>query len=314
MVSDGGHARDWRRCAAAGIVAACLAVGNAYAVGAKGQQPSVQTPQQAPLVNGASPAHRTQYKPLCEHPPTRDDAEYCADAKAAVAANESAQWAFWQLIVGALGVGAVVATLVYTARAANAARVAAQAIPILERPYVYSEMVGEDCYVHLLHTIEGNGDIFGATIKLKNYGKTPARLLHGEFEFMIRNQSLEVRKNTSWPIKYKHVLGEGEAGDEQTYWLPRALSVREAQSVIAGTDQLMLLGWFTYLDPWDVTQTGWIGWTYNPVLQRMTPDEHPQRHRRGHDDGSNASENPVDPDWATASSLRRALIRLGFRR
>jgi hypothetical protein len=164
------------------------------------------------------------------------------------------------------------------AKAASAAVEATKVIPKLERPYVYSEMVSDDTQ-HGLQVIVAPHRIgiaqVSMTIRLKNYGKTPARLLHGEIELTTRDRSLgQVHETTEWPIKGIHVLGEGDSGEDLTYALAEPVTVREADAILRGVDQLFLMGFVVYLDPWDERQSQWIGWTYNPTLGRMTPDEH----------------------------------------
>lgn len=199
MVPNGSHARNWSRCAAAGIAAVCLAVGNAHADDAQSKNPNTQAQKQTSLVSGAVPAHSTQYKPLCEHPPTRDDAEYCENAKAAKAANESANWAFWQLIVGGIGVAAVAWTLIYTAKAANAAKIAAEAIPLLERPYIFIhgnhgvEALAQDKYrPRIVYNVSNNGKLSAKVehvrirFGLEAHGNFPPSIGQGDHVFLQR--------------------------------------------------------------------------------------------------------------------------------
>ena len=114
------------------------------------------------------------YKPACDPAPTREDAEYCEQAKAADAAGQSARWALGQFVVGLLGVIAIVLILWFTKRAADAAakaaRVAEKALFDLERPYVF---------VHGMHGVEAlPQDEYRPRIvyDVSNHGKLAAKI------------------------------------------------------------------------------------------------------------------------------------------
>jgi hypothetical protein len=127
MVHVGRHAGRWGAYVAVGLTLA-LSAGVA-----QGQQQDAATHQ-----GGKAPAHGqgqpsaapsppriSVYKPSCDTPPTREDAEYCQERKSAEAESESVKWSFWQFVASGIGVGAVVITLGFTIRAANAAAKAA---------------------------------------------------------------------------------------------------------------------------------------------------------------------------------------------
>jgi hypothetical protein len=130
-----------------------------------------QTPQ-VPTPTPAAPAaaRASVYKPVCDPAPSREDAEYCQAAKAAEAASQSARWGLGQFVVGVLGVIAVVLTLWFTKRAAEAAakaaRVAEKALLDLERPYVFVhgmqgvEALAQDEYKpRIVYNVSNNGKL-----------------------------------------------------------------------------------------------------------------------------------------------------------
>jgi len=135
-----------------------------------GALPAVTLAQNPPVPTPAPAARASVYKPVCDPPPSREDAEYCQAAKAAEAASQSAQWALGQFVVGVLGVIAVVLTLWFTKRAAEAAakaaRVAEKALLDLERPYVFVhgmqgvEALPQDEYKpRIVYNVSNNGKL-----------------------------------------------------------------------------------------------------------------------------------------------------------
>lgn len=132
--------------------------------------PAVPVPAPAPVPAPSAAAGASIYKPICDPAPSRDDAEYCEAAKAAEAASQSARWALGQFAVSVLGVIAVVLTLWFTKRAAEAAakaaRVAEKALLDLERPYVFVhgmsgvEALAQDDYrPRIVYNVSNNGKL-----------------------------------------------------------------------------------------------------------------------------------------------------------
>ncbi len=94
------------------------------------QQPQTEKPQAKPYVLAQITSVSqvaTQYEPHCDKPATREDAEYCDEWSAAVATQKQAEWALCQLIASVIGIGAVAATLFYTAQAVRASQRSAMA-------------------------------------------------------------------------------------------------------------------------------------------------------------------------------------------
>ena len=172
--------------------------------------------------------------------------------------------------------------MIETARTASAmqdsARAAsrnANAIPILERAYVHSEVTAEYT-VNALYGATTPASGFSAeptvTLRFKNFGKTPATLVHGEVFFSLADGKTRGGETKQWPIEYQQVLGAGEATFPFQWDLGFGLTSHEALTVKNGDAKLRLWGFLKYLDVFGNDQQCDIGWTYNSALKRMTPD------------------------------------------
>lgn len=67
------------------------------------------------------------YEPNCQEPKSTEEADLCAQREMAVAARDLYDISVYQLLVGVFGLGGLLATLIFTARAARAAADAARA-------------------------------------------------------------------------------------------------------------------------------------------------------------------------------------------
>jgi hypothetical protein len=189
-----------------------------------------------------------------------------------------------------VGIGVVQAiifclTLFGTTRAANAANKAAEALPVLERAYVYPRIMKDNVYITARNPkLSLDDDLrLQVTFLFKNFGKTPARLISGEVELHRTPPDDTVTNVTQWPVGYMDVLAEGEATREMT----RGISIAKANAadILDGKIQIVLMGWLSYLDIWDNVQECQVLWRFNPTLRRFTPEDdrgvkkHPDRHR-----------------------------------
>lgn len=174
-------------------------------------------------------------------------------------------------------------TMQYTAETAHAMRDSARAalrsaytIPILERAYVSSEVTAE--YVRsalegAMHPNGGHSPEPSVSLRFKNFGKTPATLVHGEVFFSLADGKPRPSSARQWPIEYQQMLGAAEATVAFTWDLGSDLATHEAQAIKSGEVKLRLWGWMTYLDVFEEEHRCDIGWTYNNVLGRMVPDD-----------------------------------------
>ena len=168
----------------------------------QGQTEKAQPKPQAPPPITVVAQTASQYKPHCNSPPTREDAEYCQEWRATVATEEQAKWAYYQFLASVTGIGAVVITLVFTAKATSAAvasveasqrsadaatratEIAERALVDLEAPNIFLEIERE--FNEITTVVPGTlGGSTANTIKVPgewyfqfvNYGRTPALLL-----------------------------------------------------------------------------------------------------------------------------------------
>jgi hypothetical protein len=128
----------------------------------------------------------SQYQPLCSSPQTREDAEYCQEWGATKATEEQAKWAFYQLVASVIGIGAVIATLIYTAKSVRASERGAKAAEdgvkhartIAEqesRPWIILESVVVSWRPeHNKIRIKNN---WWVSFVFKNIGKVPAEII-----------------------------------------------------------------------------------------------------------------------------------------
>src|SRR5271156_680159 len=122
------------------------------------------------------------------------------------------------LFTAALTVATIVMGI-FTYMAASAAKKAADALPILERAYVYPRLISDSFALAVASanaaTIQRPDDPptvpLGVSFAFKNFGKTPARLVSGEVELHRLPPDGKVTMITDWPVDYMDVLGDGEA-------------------------------------------------------------------------------------------------------
>ncbi|MEP6967521.1 MAG: hypothetical protein ABI906_05530 [Pseudomonadota bacterium] len=220
--------------------------------GEAGQQPHASAERQANPSDPIFLKDGGSYQPRCEHPQSREDAEYCEQGRATKAAKEQAKWTLYQLVVGVAGIFAVVATLFFTARAANAAKVAAKALPVLERAYVYSIAQGEN-FPHAIEQAQvqymGSGKTptadtgLWAKVRFKNYGKTPARLIGGELSIVVTPEQFGVVSISDLPIKFEHILGHDDETEDVDCWMEENLTIEQALAIEKGDAVATVSGW-----------------------------------------------------------------------
>jgi hypothetical protein len=203
---DEGYWRQYAKVARSGLIALLILLSLPEVglcqnkVAPKSQTENSQTNPQAPSQTPVFIHNPGPYEPHCASPPTREDAEYCQEWGATIAAQKQAEWAFYQLIASVVGIGAVIVTLVFTAKAtaaavdsvdasqrsadaaARAAEIAERALVDLERPFVYCSIskpgISVDFGVSQGHgkPVKWNVE-FGVTeLAIKNFGRTPAQV------------------------------------------------------------------------------------------------------------------------------------------
>jgi len=161
----------------------------------------------------------------------------------------------------------------FTYMAARAAKDAAEALPILERAYIYLRLTGDNVASAIAHvdalTVETV--MLSVDFQFKNFGKTPARLVGGQVELYQIPFGDKQTMITDWPIGYMDVLGENEetSGQNRRIYLPRV----DLPRISSGQWHLLLRGYIEYFDIWGKHQVCDVDWKYNPALKRFTPND-----------------------------------------
>jgi Glycosyl transferase family group 2 len=157
---------------------------NNSATPAQQPQQQKQAPTPPPIVE-PQVAQPDYYKTSCETPKDHDAADLCEQRRMAKAAEDAVWWARAQTILGVLGFGVVIATLVFTAvatrAASRAAKAAEEAIIIENRPWIKFAV-----NINGNPTINGHGMTFSCQMKLTNVGNGPAKIIGvvtGELDF-----------------------------------------------------------------------------------------------------------------------------------
>jgi hypothetical protein len=156
----------------------------------------------SPVIDPSSPHHiQFIYPDSCTHSQSDNQDNLCIQARAANAAESQAFWAALTFVVAVFGTIGVLWTLHYTAKAANAAKAAADALPALERAHIFVEIGGSNIASILAQLSEfdssgaslrgsnrismGDGSVrpttfddgqhvFEVRFRFINHGKTPA--------------------------------------------------------------------------------------------------------------------------------------------
>ncbi len=152
--------------------------------------------------------------------------------------------AIGSIILTAVLVGSTIGLWTVTHTAANAAKSAAEALPNVERAYLF--LASEFRHSQKPNAIPGTGDIIEAQFAFKNYGKTPAILTRIE---------AEVRTVTALPTELREraveippglVIGSGEA---TPYFTARNLIVADDLPKIRTRERLVIfVGMVEYRD------------------------------------------------------------------
>ncbi len=163
---------------------------------------------------------------------------------------------------GFLQIGFLIRADKITRKSANAAQMAAEALPIVERAYVYPVIAFQgnvqDCirsaHVFYMDRLEGDADTPSpetaeVSFRIKNLGKTPAVLTSVEViicTWSARDEGYEIL-----PIA-EAVLGANETTETAfTSRMARGLSRNQAQGILSLMDFLVFRGRITFNDIWN---------------------------------------------------------------
>jgi hypothetical protein len=142
-----------------------------------------------------------------------------------------------------------------TKKAAEAAGQAAEALPVVERAYVYPEVVSAGAIDQVLMTAqsvkdpkrfaEAVGMTSDVTFVVKNFGKTPAILRALQVGFGLERATVEVLTNVPEPI-----LGPGEKTNTLDITLWPRITPNDAVGVFSGSKKIVFIGTIVFNDIW----------------------------------------------------------------
>jgi hypothetical protein len=199
-------------------------------------------------------------EPNCAHPKNHDEADICQQMKMAHIANDTYKLGKWQLILGLFTIVGLIASIYISGMAANAARASADALPILERAYLYfNEIEPIAIKYHLSNQIavaRSTEPLYpAARITVKNYGKTPASYAGGELLLVVTN-NIPPKITSATPNPEERgvpedtdiFLGEGGVGDLGSFGAKTEYTVEMIMDVKSGDLAIYCHGWIKYND------------------------------------------------------------------
>jgi hypothetical protein len=132
------------------------------------------------------------YKPSCDKPQQREDADLCQQVRMAKAAEDAVWWARTQSILGIVGFFGVLASLFFTAWAAVTAsrqvRLSRQALVNTDRAFVF---VYEGLLGPAVNAKTDRVESWNTGVRWKNSGNTPTRYLRLFIALSVRDDVLQ---------------------------------------------------------------------------------------------------------------------------
>jgi hypothetical protein len=300
------------RIAAVGLLAAAIFAASALAQEDKpAEQPKTDQPNEAVQ----QPTHQTWplppdrpqsadadwAKPKCENPQSHDEADLCEQRRMSKAAEDTVNLNKIQIVIGAITIFGLALTVYYarkaanaaddaakyghiaaeaTVIAANAARDSADALPALERAYVFVEL-SPDASVNIMsaiHRLQRRRDlrpdddtIVQVTVmyRIKNYGKTPA---------IVKSEAGEIHRLIELPDQvryYDNVMADIVVCSSEVYppredgWfiLNQNICAETGASIERGDSFLWVYGHILYQDVFGSEHETRFCWRYNGSAQ-----------------------------------------------
>lgn len=187
------------------------------------------------------------YKPTCDKPKTREDADLCQQLRMAKAAEDAVWWARAQSILGIIGFFGVLASLFFTGWAAITAsrqvRLSRQALVQTDRAFVY---VSEGILGAVVNVKSDRVESWSTGVRWKNSGNTPTKYLRLFIRLSVQAQPLA--DDFDFPVAEVpdvHVMIAPD-GTIDSAVLP--LTLEQMDGVLAGTQYLYVWGWAEYDD------------------------------------------------------------------
>jgi hypothetical protein len=150
---------------------------NSAAPSQNGQKQQTPTAPSSQVIQQQVPEPE-YYKPSCDKPKQREDADLCQQLRMAKAAEDAVWWARTQSILGIVGFLGVLASLFFTAWAAVTAsrqvRLSRQALVDTDRAFVF---VAEGIIGPVVNAKTDRVENWKTSVRWKNSGNTPTRYL-----------------------------------------------------------------------------------------------------------------------------------------
>ena len=148
------------------------------------------------------------------------------------------------------------------AQSAEAAKKAADALPIIERAYIFIETCGPNSFV-------GNNFTIGA--KISNFGKTPAILIKIDAAYIWEEQ---------YPIKFPEF--NCRVSDDVSLIAPekpQVVYIKTPYIPIGKLGKAFCCGLIEYEDIWKVRHETGFCWEVNPTTESVAPCKSPLNYR-----------------------------------
>lgn len=204
-------------------------------------------------------------KPNCTQPQNHDEADLCQQIKMVYIANDTYELSRKQAILSLVAIVVAIASIIYAGMAASAARTSANALPVLERAYVHLHAIDPiEIKLHLGSLISiaqsRRPHYPSASAAIKNYGKTPASFVGGEFVIdvtedippkIIPPKIISTTPNPATqgePEEVDIFIGEDEVYNLGSFRSKTQYSVDIIMEIKSGDRAIYSHGWIRYID------------------------------------------------------------------
>lgn len=212
----------------------------------RGQEQTTTTP---PSVNQSSSASN-YYEVDCKRPDNHDAADLCEQRRMAQAAEDLVWWAKVQALIGLLGFGGLLVTLVFTGWGTRAASkqvgLSRESLVLTDRAFVYPVKAVQSPHFDDDKARQRVTN-WSIGVEWKNSGNTPTMYLHLMINKEVRATPLP--DDFSFPdvatSENTYVLIP-PGGTIELVLLP--IGMEEVESIISGNQMLFIWGWAEYDD------------------------------------------------------------------
>ncbi len=224
----------------------------------------------------------------CDGARLGEDARLCYERRTVEAAEKqaseavkAAEWAAKSHGLAILQAVATVLSVVFTGWAAFAAASAARSaqrstdmIPVLEAPYLFAVIQGENIYSAFMAASEGAPSFIESRMpkvdfRVKNYGTTPATIRKITAHLSIVGGVPIAGERAENFITHEAMIGQGDLTDKFSVPALRDMNQSDYFDFHAGNLIIVFDGSVTYSDIWHQEHTVDFTWKYNPSLRRF---------------------------------------------